>query len=107
MAYARAQVGETRARPLGGDRRFRPGRGAHDSRAYREAPDIAIEELRQTLADKGVTVIRRFFVRHAITREKRPSTRPSRTARHPEAAFGGLILFYSVTRITAADSDLA
>ena len=38
-----------------------------------ETPDIAIEELRQALADKGVTVcygtIRRFFRRHAVTRK--------------------------------------
>jgi hypothetical protein len=48
-------------------------------------PDIAIEELRQTLADKGLVVgygtIRRFFfARHAITRKKRLRTPASRIA---------------------------
>jgi transposase len=76
--------GEACARPLGGDRRS--GRvEAHKNTilALIEAtPDIAIEELRQALADKGVMVgygtIRRFFVRHAITRKKRPRMHPSR-----------------------------
>ena len=48
-----------------------------------ETPDLAIEELRQALAEKGVTVgygtIRRFFARHAITRKKSRRMRPSRT----------------------------
>ena len=78
--------GEARARIHGGDRRS--GRiEAHKDPilALLEAtPDIAIEELRQGLADKGVTVgygtIRRFFTRHALTRKKRPRTQPSRTA---------------------------
>jgi len=50
----------------------------------KETPDIAIEELRQALAEKGVTfgygTIRRFFARHAVTRKKRRRTRPSKTA---------------------------
>ena len=49
----------------------------------KETPDMAIEELRQALAEKDLVVgygtIRRFFARHAITRKKRPRTRPSRT----------------------------
>jgi transposase len=78
--------GEARARPLGGDRRSGRVEAHKDTiLALVEAtPDMAIEELRQALADKGVTVgygtIRRFFVRHAITRKKRLDTRPSRTA---------------------------
>jgi len=77
--------GEARARPLGGDRRS--GRvEAHKDTIFallEATPDITIEELRQGLADQGVTVgygtICRFFARHAITRKKRPRTRLSRT----------------------------
>ena len=46
-------------------------------------PDITIEELRRSLAKKGLVfgegTIRRFLVRHGITRKKRPRTRVSRT----------------------------
>ena len=78
--------GEACARSQGGDRRS--GRvEAHKDTIFallEETPDIAIEELRRALADKGATfgygTIRRFFVRHAITRKKRPRMRPSRTA---------------------------
>ena len=80
------EQGEARARLQGGDRRS--GRvEAHKDMILalvEETPDIAIEELRQALAEKGVTfgygTIRRFFARHAITRKKRRRTRPSRTA---------------------------
>jgi transposase len=80
------EQGEARARSQGGDRRS--GRvEAHKDMILalvEETPDIAIEELRQTLAEKGVafgySTIRRFFARHAITRKKRRRTRPSRTA---------------------------
>ena len=78
--------GEARARPLGGDRRSGRVEAHKDTiLALIEAtPDMAIEELRQALADNGVMVgygtVRRFFARHAITRKKRPRTRPSRTA---------------------------
>jgi transposase len=78
--------GEAGPRSQGGDRRS--GRveahGATILSLVEETPDIAIEELRRALADKGVTfgygTIRRFFARHAITRKKRLRTRPSRTA---------------------------
>jgi len=80
------EQGEARARSQGGDRRS--GRvEAHKDMILalvEETPDIAIEELRQTLAEKGVafgySTIRRFFARHAITRKKRRRTRLSRTA---------------------------
>ena len=83
-ALERAQ-GDARARRLGGDRRS--GRiEAHQGMILamiKETPDMAIEELRQALAEKDLVVgygtIRRFFARHAITRKKRPRTRPSRT----------------------------
>ena len=76
--------GEARARSQGGDRRSGRVEAHRDTilGLVEATPDIAIEELRQALADKGVTVgygtIRRFFARHAITRKKRRRTRPSR-----------------------------
>ena len=79
--------GEARALPTGGDRKS--GRiEAHKETilAVLEATrDITIEELRDTLASRGVVfgygTIRRFFVRHAITRKKRPRTPENRTDR--------------------------
>ena len=45
--------------------------------------DITLDELRDALTGIGVTISRvglhRFFVRHGITRKKRPATRSSRT----------------------------
>jgi transposase len=78
------EQGEARARPMGGDRRS--GRiEAHKDAvlAVLEAtPDIAIEELRGALQEKGLVfgygTIRRFFVRHAITRKKRQRTPANR-----------------------------
>ena len=79
------EQGEARARSVGGDRKS--GRiDAHKERilARLEAtPDLAIEELRRTLAVEGLVVgygtIRRFFARHAITRKKRRRTPASKT----------------------------
>jgi hypothetical protein len=49
------------------------------------APDITIEELRDSLNKKGLSfgygTIRRFFARHKITRKKRPPMPQSRIAR--------------------------
>ncbi len=46
--------------------------------------DITLDELRVELADTGLVVaistLHRFFVRHRITRKKRPATPSSRTA---------------------------
>ena len=76
--------GEARPRSQGGDRRSGRVEAHRDTilGLVEATPDIAIEELRLALADKGVTVgygtIRRFFARHAVTRKKRPRTRPSR-----------------------------
>ena len=46
--------------------------------------DASIEEIRLSLAQQGLAfgfgTIQRFFKRHAITRNKRPRTPPSRTA---------------------------
>ena len=78
--------GEARPRFQGGDRKSGRVEAHKDTiLALIEAtPDIAIEELRRTLAKKGMVIgygtIRRFFVRHAITRKKRRRTRPSRSA---------------------------
>jgi transposase len=83
-ALERAQ-GDARARRLGGDRRSGRIEAHRDMilAMIKETPDMAIEELRQALAEKDLVVgygtIRRFFARHAITRKKRPRTRPSRT----------------------------
>jgi transposase len=77
--------GDARARRLGGDRRSGRIEAHRDIilAMIKETPDMAIEELRQALAEKDLVVgygtIRRFFARHAITRKKRPRTRPSRT----------------------------
>jgi transposase len=77
--------GDARARRLGGDRRSGRIEAHRDMilALIKETPDMAIEELRQALAEKDLVVgygtIRRFFARHAITRKKRPRTRPSRT----------------------------
>ena len=73
-------------RPQGGD--MRSGRtAAHAARihaALGATPDATLAELRATLAAEGVglavSTLWRFFARHAITRKKRPGTRPSRTA---------------------------
>jgi transposase len=79
------EQGEARARSQGGDRRSARVETHRDLilAMIEERPDLAIEELRQGLAEKGVIVgygtIRRFFARHAITRKKRPRTRPSKT----------------------------
>jgi transposase len=79
------EQGDARARRLGGDRRSGRIEAHRDMilAMIKETPDMAIEELRQALAEKDLVVgygtIRRFFARHEITRKKRPRTRPSRT----------------------------
>jgi transposase len=78
--------GDARPRALGGDRRS----GRID--AHREAvmaalgpqKDATIEEIRRSLAARGLFfgfgTIQRFFIRHCVTRKKRPRTQPSRNA---------------------------
>lgn len=81
------QQGDARPKALGGDRRS--GRiEAHKETILallKETPDATIEELRRSLANKGLVfgegTIRRFFARHGITRKKRPHTPASRTGR--------------------------
>jgi transposase len=76
-ALERSQ-GDARPKPLGGDRRSGriEARKATILSVLEETPDIAIEELRQVLGEKGLSfgfgTIRRFFARHDITRKKRP-----------------------------------
>ncbi len=88
------EQGEARARSMGGDRRS--GRiEVHKDMiltVLATTPDIAIEELRQTLAGKGLAVgygtIRRFFARHAITRKKDRACERAGPTRCPEASTG-------------------
>jgi transposase len=81
------EQGDARARPMGGDRRSARIEAQKDTilAALKARPDIAIEELRGALAEKGLVfgygTIRRFFARHQITRKKRPRTPASRTGR--------------------------
>ena len=61
---------------------------AHAERVHdllRREPDLTIAELRSRLAAEAIQVspsaISRFLTAAGLTRKKRPSTRPSRTAR--------------------------
>ena len=69
------EQGDARARRLGGDRRSGRIEAHRDMilAMIKETPDMAIEELRQALAEKDLVVgygtIRRFFARHEITRK--------------------------------------
>jgi transposase len=80
------EQGHPRPRALGGDRRSEriEAQGALVMAALGPARDATIEEVRARLAEQGLAfgfgTIQRFFVRHAITRKKRPRTLPSRTA---------------------------
>ena len=77
--------GDVRARSQGGDRRSGriEAQGALIRSLVEETPDIAIEELRRELAERGhpfgFGTLQRFFARHGITRKKRQPMRPSRT----------------------------
>ena len=70
----------------GGDLRSRRVEARRDDilAIWEARKDITLNELRDALAEVGFEVSRaglhRFFVRHAITREKRPAMRPSKTA---------------------------
>lgn len=81
----RRATGSFAPKPQGGDMRsHRIEERRADILALWEArKDITLEELRVELAGVGLSVanstLHRFFVRHAITRKKRPATRSSRT----------------------------
>ncbi len=82
----RRKTGSIGPKPQGGDMRSRRVEARReDILALWEArKDISLEELRAGLAEIGLTVsvagLHRFFVRHGMTRKKRPGTRSSRTA---------------------------
>jgi len=69
---------------LGGDRRSDRIEAHHDAvmGALGPGQDATIEEVRASLAEQGLIfgygTIQRFFVRHRITRKKRPRTPASR-----------------------------
>jgi transposase len=80
------EQGDVRPKALGGDRKS--ARIDVHKEAILEAlgpeADRSIEEVRQMLQENGLVfsfgALQRFFVRHAITRKKRPRTPPNRTA---------------------------
>lgn len=69
----------------GGDRRTAKieDHAAFILEAIEQQPDPTLAELREMLAERGVTTsiatLWRFFARHGITRKKRPAMRASRT----------------------------
>jgi transposase len=80
------QHGHAVAKPRGGDRHS--GRieahGGFIRDLVDEQGDMTLVEIQARLFERGVPVgigtLHRFFVRHAITRKKRPGTRSSKTA---------------------------
>jgi transposase len=78
--------GDPRPKALGGDRRSQRIEAHHAAVVAALGPerDATIEEVRRDLAAQGLVfgfgTIQRFFVRHAITRKKRPHTPASRAA---------------------------
>ena len=78
------EQGEVRPKALGGDRRSKRIEACHEAVVAALGPDrdATIEEVRQTLGAQGLVfgfgTIQRFFVRHALTRKKRPRTPRSR-----------------------------
>lgn len=79
------EQGDPRPKALGGDRRSGRIDAHHDAVMAALGPqrDATIEEVRRTLAERGLFfgfgTIQRFFVRHGITRKKRPRTPASRS----------------------------
>lgn len=81
------EQGDARPKAMGGDQK------SHHVDAHKDAimaalgpeRDRTIDEVRAVLREQGLVfgfgAIQRFFKRHAITRKKRPPTRPSRAAR--------------------------
>jgi len=78
--------GQAIAKPRGGDRHS--GRieahGGFIRDLIAEQGDMTLVEIQARLIGRGASVgigtLHRFFVRHGITRKKRPSTRSSKTA---------------------------
>ena len=82
----RRATGSVATKPQGGDMRSRRVEARREVilALWEARKDITLDELRGQLAGKGLVVaistLHRFFVRHRITRKKRPATRSSRTA---------------------------
>ena len=81
----RRATGNFAPKPQGGDtrpRRTEEYRGKILA-LWEARKDITLDELRAELSGVGLVVanstLHRFFVRHGITRKKRPATRSSRT----------------------------
>lgn len=80
----RRATGSVAPKQQGGDMRSRriEARRADILALWEARKDITLDELRGALAGKGLVVavstLHRFFVRHRITRKKRPATRSSR-----------------------------
>lgn len=81
----RRETGSCAPKPQGGDMRSRrvEERRADILGLWEARQDITLEELRLALAEVGLNVstagLHRFFVRHAMTRKKRPGMRSSKT----------------------------
>jgi len=82
---ARRATGSFAPKPQGGDTRSRQieAQRAVVIAALAEERDQSLEELRSRLASRGVatstSALSRFFVRHGLTRKKRPAMPPNRT----------------------------
>ena len=80
------ETGRPAPESVGRRQAFGPDRGLRAAvmAALGPGKDATIEEVRASLAKQGLVfgfgTIQRFFARHAITRKKRPRTRPSKTA---------------------------
>lgn len=90
------EEGHCEPKPQGGDRRSRriEEHGETVLALYRERRDITLEELREALAQAGLSVavstLHRFFERHGITRKKDRPRHRTGSPRCPEAT-GGLV----------------
>ena len=79
--------GDARPRAMGGDRRSRLNE--HSAKVLQRVarqPDLTLQEIRSALAAAcgitvGLSTVHRFLGARNMTRNKRPCTRPSRTAR--------------------------
>ena len=78
--------GQAVAKPRGGDRHSGKieAHGGFIRALIAEQGDMTLAEVQARLIGRGTSVgigtLHRFFVRHRITRKKRPGTRSSRTA---------------------------
>jgi transposase len=81
------EQGDAQPRAQGGDRKSHriDAHQATIMTLLEAAPDLTIEELRNSMSEQGLSfgygTIRRFFERHKITRKKRPPMPQNRIAR--------------------------